>query len=302
MLRDLNETFTSPKTISLAYFQASLLVDHLVMTLGEAGLRRLLRTYALGVDTDAALKTALNADFEQLQAGFDQSVERTFGSMRRAFAGEDDQKLAAMPLPELKSYAADHAGSYPAQMALGRALRKTAEPDEAMRAFERAASLVPVATGLNSPHAQMAQIALEKKDRARAITEFQAFIESDFNSVDAARELTSLLKQTGVDDPAKLGPVYQRIIAIDPFDGEAHTALGRFAMQRNQPDVAAREFRAVLALGPVDRAAAHADLAESYFKSGKRDEAKKQTIAALEIAPTYERAQDLLLKLTEGRP
>src|SRR5205809_730841 len=64
----------------------------------------------------------------------------------------------------------------------------------------------------------------------------------------------------------------------------------------------AREFRAVLALGPVDRAAAHADLAESYFKSGKRDEAKKQTIAALEIAPTYERAQDLLLKLTEGRP
>ena len=301
-LRDLNEAFTSPKSISLAYFQASLLVDHLVMTFGEAGLRRLLRTYALGVDTDAALKTALNADFEQLQAGFDQSVERTFGSMRRAFAGEDDQKLAAMPLPELKSYAADHAGSYPAQMALGRALRKSAEPDEAMRAFERAASLVPVATGLNSPHAQMAQIALEKKDRARAITEFQAFIESDFNSVDAARELTSLLKQTGVDDPAKLGPVYQRIIAIDPFDGEAHTALGRFAMQRNQPDVAAREFRAVLALGPVDRAAAHADLAESYFKSGKRDEAKKQTIAALEIAPTYERAQDLLLKLTEGRP
>jgi Tfp pilus assembly protein PilF len=105
-----------------------------------------------------------------------------------------------------------------------------------------------------------------------------------------------------VDDPARLGPVYERIIAIDPFDGAAHTMLGRFAMQRNQPEVAAREFRAVLALGPVDRAVAHTDLAESYFKSGKRDDAKKQTIAALEIAPTYERAQDLLLKLTEGRP
>src|SRR5439155_20808790 len=34
-LRDLNEAFTSPKSISLAYFQASLLVDHLVMTVGE---------------------------------------------------------------------------------------------------------------------------------------------------------------------------------------------------------------------------------------------------------------------------
>jgi tetratricopeptide (TPR) repeat protein len=73
-------------------------------------------------------------------------------------------------------------------------------------------------------------------------------------------------------------------------------------MQNNQADAAAREFRAVLALAPVDQAAAHTDLAESYFKSGKRAEAKKQTLAALEIAPTYERAQELLLKLTGGQP
>jgi Flp pilus assembly protein TadD len=301
-LHDLNEAFTNPKTISLAYFQASLLVDELVTQFGEAGLRKLLRTYALGLDTDAALKTALNTDFDQLQVGYDQSIEKTFGSMRRAFDGEDAEKLAAMPLGTLTTYALDHAGSYPAQMALGRAFRKQGAPDDAMQAFERAAGLVPVATGLNSPHAQMAQIAMEKKDKARAITELEAFIASDFNSVNAARELASLLKESGVDDPAKLGPVYQRIVAIDPFDGEAHATLGRFAMQRNQPEVAAREFRAVLALGPVDRAAAHTDLAESYFKSGKRDDAKKQTIAALEIAPSYERAQDLLLKLTEGRP
>jgi len=52
----------------------------------------------------------------------------------------------------------------------------------------------------------------------------------------------------------------------------------------------------------VDQAAAHTDLAESYLRGGKRAEAKKQTLAALEIAPTYERAQELLLKLTEGRP
>jgi len=57
---------------------------------------------------------------------------------------------------------------------------------------------------------------------------------------------------------------------------------------------------AMLALAPVDRAAAHTDLAESYWKSGKNAEAKKQTLAALEIAPSYERAQDLLLKLVDG--
>jgi hypothetical protein len=65
---------------------------------------------------------------------------------------------------------------------------------------------------------------------------------------------------------------------------------------------AAREFKAALLLNPVNRAEAHTDLAESYFKIGKKDDAKKQTLSALEIAPTYPRAQDLLLKILEGRP
>jgi len=78
--------------------------------------------------------------------------------------------------------------------------------------------------------------------------------------------------------------------------------VGRAAMQMNQPADAVRAFRAVVALKPVDPAMAYTDLAESYFKSGNRTEARKQTLAALEIAPSYERAQDLLLKIAEGRP
>jgi Tfp pilus assembly protein PilF len=45
---------------------------------------------------------------------------------------------------------------------------------------------------------------------------------------------------------------------------------------------------------------AQADLAESYLKAGKRPEAKRQALAALEIAPAYARAQDLLLQLTDA--
>ena len=121
----------------------------------------------------------------------------------------------------------------------------------------------------------------------------------DFNNVEAARQLVDLLRQSGVSDPTKLKPVYQRIAAIDPFDPEAHTMLGRFALAAGDADTASREFRAVLELGPVDKAAAFTDLGESYFKGGKRAEAKKQIVKALEIAPGYERAQDLLLKLVD---
>ena len=299
-LKDLNSAFTNPKTISLAYYQASLLVEHIVNAYGDAGLRKLVRAYAQGIDTDAALTMALGTDFDQMQAGFDQTVERMFGTMRRALAvPEGVEDLLKLPAPALKPIAEASPRSFPVQMALGAALRKAGQTDEAIQAFERAAALVPLAGGPGSPHQQIAAIALEKKDRARAITALTALVAVDFNNVEAARQLADLLRQTGADDQAKLRPVYQRIAAIDPFDPEAHAMLGRYALERNEADHASREFRAVIALGPVDKAAAYTDLGESYFKAGKRPEAKKQILAALEIAPGYERAQGLLLKLVE---
>ena len=301
-LRDLNAAFTDPRKIAMAYFQGSVVVEHIVNTYGAAGLNRLLRAYGQGLDTDLALKAALNTDFDQMQAGFDQSLERRFGELRRALAGPDDEAVAKKSLAELRTLATEQAGSYRVQMALGRALRKAGEADAAMQAFERAAALVPIAHGANSPHAQMAQIAKEKNDRTRTIAELQALVAADFDNVEAARALASAMREAKIDDPARIRGVTERIVAIDPFDNDAHATLGRLAMQRNAPEVAVREFRTALALNPVDLAVAYTDLAESYFKSGKTAEAKKQTLAALEIAPTYRRAQGLLLQLVEKKP
>jgi len=300
-LKDLNAAFQDPKTISLAYYEGSLVVEHIVAEYGQAGLNKLLRTFSQGLDTDAALKAVFNIEFVQMQSGFDQMVEKKFGAMRRAMAvPEGVDEMMKMSTAAMKTVADANPKSFPIQMALGRALRKDGQLDEAMQAFERAAALVPTAAGRESPHAEMTAIALEKKDNARAVAELTALVGVDFNNIEAARKLAGLLRQDGAEEPAKLMPVYQRIAAIDPFDPEAHTALGRFALQRNDADAASREFRAVIALGPVDRAAAYTDLAESYYKAGRRAEAKKQTLAALEIAPNYERAQDLLLKIVGG--
>src|SRR4051812_16578213 len=299
-LKDLNSAFTNPKTISLAYYEASLLIEHIVNEYGDAGLRKLVRAFATGVDTDAALKASFNIDLERMQSGFDQMIEKTFGTMRRAMAvPEGVEELMKMPLAAVKPIAEANPRSFPVQMALGTAARKAKQNDEAMQAFARAAALVPLAGGPGSPHEQMAAIALEQKDTARAISELTALVAVDFNNVEAARQLAELQRQNGVEDAATLTPVYQRIAAIDPFDPEAHAMLGRYALERNDAEAASREFRAVIALGPVDKAAAFTDLGESYFKGGKRAEAKKQILAALEIAPGYERAQGLLLKLVD---
>jgi tetratricopeptide (TPR) repeat protein len=301
-LKDLNAAFQDPKSISIAYYQASLVVDHLITAFGQSGLNKLLRAYGRGLDTDAALKEALNTDFDKLQVGFDQYTEQAFGNLQRALVVPKDVQLLRTPLDGLRTLANENPRSYPVQLAYGAALRKAGSADEAMQVFERAAGLAPTATGNDSPHGQMAEIALEKKDRARATVEFTALMAADFENIDAAHHLAALLRDGGVTDQAKLRPVYDRIVALDPFDGDARAALGRMALQRNDADFAAREFRTVIALKPIDPVVAHTDLAESYFKAGKREDAKRQTLAALEIAPTYARAQDLLLKLAEARP
>jgi len=71
-------------------------------------------------------------------------------------------------------------------------------------------------------------------------------------------------------------------------------------MQRRDHAAAIRAFRSALASKPADAAVAHVDLAEAYLAQGNRADAKTQTLQALEIAPSFERAQDLLLKLVDA--
>ncbi len=302
-LAELNASFQDPRRIGLAYFQASLLVEHIVATFGDEGLHKLLRAYGEGLETDAAMQKAIGVDLAGMQAGYDRRMDEKYGKLRAALkTPPEGVDLPKMPLDELKAYVAKDEGNYISQMAFGVQLQRVGDLEGAAAAFRKAAALVPIAIGDDSPNALLARLAQRQRDTQGAIQALQAQVNVDFNNVDAARQLATLLRDTGVTDPARLSPVYRRIVDIDPFDAETRAAFGRALMKQNQSDAASREFKAVVAMNPVDQAAAFTDLAESYFQSGKRADARKQTLAALEVAPSYERAQDLLLKLAEARP
>jgi tetratricopeptide (TPR) repeat protein len=182
-------------------------------------------------------------------------------------------------------------------MQLGMALNQAKDPKGAIQAFERAAKLAPTATGDNNPHKMIAAVATEMKDVPRAIQALDAVVRIDSADVQSARELAKLLEPLG--DAKRSEDAYRRVVGIDPFDRDAQTAYGRLALKRKDTDAAQRAFRAALATNPSDRAQAHVDLAEAYVTAGQLSEAKKEILAALEIAPSFERAQDLLLKVVE---
>jgi len=295
-LRDLNSGFSNPEQISYSYYQASLVVEHIVDVYGQPRLRALVAAYADGSDTETAIRKSLGVDIDALQKSFDAFLETRFADMRRALAVPEGLK-PEMPAEQIKAIASANPGSFAAQMALGEALMAS-NPDGAMAAFERAAQLVPNVTGDGSPNALIAAVAVKKGDQARAASALESMVARSNTDLASARQLASLL------DPARersrLQLALKSVVAVDPFDGAAHATLGRLDLEARKLDDAIRSFRVALATKPLDRASAHADLAEALAEAGQRDEAKREALAALEIAPTFTRAQDLLLKLAQG--
>jgi Tfp pilus assembly protein PilF len=50
-------------------------------------------------------------------------------------------------------------------------------------------------------------------------------------------------------------------------------------------------------LNPVDRAEALYQLAHAYSRAGDRAAARREVLRALEVAPSFEKAQELLLEV-----
>ncbi len=297
-ISELDRGFTRPESISLSYFHASVVVEHLIDAYGLEALRTLVRAYADGLETEEAL-VRIDLDYERLQASFDAAVEEQFGALRRALQNAP-QNLPEGPerVEALRKLAEEQPDNFNVQFGLGQALRTAGDTAAARVAFERAAALAPMATGLGSPRGQLASLAEEEGDRERAMAELERLLVYDETSIDAVRRFAALAEDAG--DDGRLQAAYERLIEIDPFDPIPHQALGRIAKEAGRNGDAVRELEVALALGPVDRVAAHTDLAETLFAAGRLAEARRQTLAALEIAPTFDRALELLLTIVEA--
>jgi tetratricopeptide (TPR) repeat protein len=291
---DLNEGFSDPRMIGLAYYQSSLLVEHLIATYGEPAFHAFIRSYGRGIETEEAMKEVFGVPIATIQTSFDAFLEKQYAPMRRALK-RPETKEGATTLDEVKAAATANPDSFAAQMQLGLKLYEAKDHAAAIQALERAAQLVPTANGENNPHGIIAAVALDQGDKPRAVRALEELLKVDHSDVEAARKLVELVEPLG--DPARLEAAYKRVVDVDPFDAKAQSGLGRLALRRKDTQTALRALRAALATNPADKVSAHTDLGEAYLAAGDKAQAKTQTLNALEIAPTFDRALDLLVKI-----
>lgn len=303
-VKGLPNAFERPQDLSMAYFEASLLTEHLVSLNGDAGLRALLSAYAAGAKDAEAFAKAFGKTVDDVHASFAAFVEAQYGELARAMAdapGAAGAGRGAQPrsIEDLTALAAKQPGSFLVQWSLGSALYERGDLDAAKAPLERAAALAPMAQGDTSPRALLAAIADKQGDGARARNELRQLLVWDHDNVEAARRLVASARAAGDKESENIA---LRVIAdIDPFDASAHSLLGKAALERKEYAAALIELLAALALGPPNLAEAHADVAEAYLGLGRKDDARKAALRALEHAPTYPRAQDLLLAARGGQ-
>ena len=143
----------------------------------------------------------------------------------------------------------------------------------------------------------LAEAYLAKGDKEHAIAELARYSEVGGRDPGLIKKLATLLEEAGRKKEA--AAALTRLNWIYPQDEELHRRLGDLQMALGNPAEATVEFRAAVAMKPLDAATARYNLARALKSSGKDEEAKEELLSALETAPGFRPAQRMLLELSK---
>lgn len=274
---ELNNGFVrprSPQALGHAYYQASLVAEMIEQEHGWDAVLRMLRGYGEGQSTAQLFGSVLSTTPKEFDQQFD-------GYLRERFASE----LVNLP-------------RFQAALAAGRRDFAAGQLEAAQSQFERARDLFPGYAAADGPLWHLAAIHEQRgevREAAEALARLTAINEKHYA---ANIKLAELLEAAG--DSAGAAAALERAIYISPAELGLHTQLAALYKGLGEAAGEIRERQVIVALEPTDRAGALYQLALAYLQAGDAAAARREVLRALEEAPGFEAAQQLLLRLSEG--
>jgi len=160
--------------------------------------------------------------------------------------------------------------------------------------------LYPEYVGEANAYEIVADAQFAKGDKEGAVATLSAYAREGGGDPRALKELALL--DEALDRKTEAAAALDALNFIYPEDELLHAKLGDLWLAQGNNAGAVREYTAVLAMKPLDRATAEFNVARAYMAEGDRARAEENVLAALEAAPGYRPAQKLLLELESGKP
>lgn len=279
-----------PEEVGLSYALASYVCEMVEAEYGIAGIRRFLQAFREGKSANEAFEIVAGTGIAAFDAKFD-------AWFRRRFAREFD---AVDPVTRGSGRGAE-GGLVKWEGTLFAAMRRATTAiggkqwDVAQRELESAKALFPSWAEEGSPYHLLAELHLVRGDTVAAIRELREVVGRNESAFAEGVQLAGLLRQRG--DTSGSVAALDRTLFITPFDATVHESLASLAGAQGQHARAVRSRRALVALNPSDRAEALYQLARALAAAGDVAGARREVLRALDLAPNFEKAQELLLSL-----
>ena len=285
-ISELNDGFLRPRTADEtqnSYFQASMFCEWVERTKGPKAMPAMLVAYRDGLDTPAAFQRVLGLTPSQVDAQFDTWIRQRFAKDLASAQGLTARDSTG--------------GRFMRVMRTALSLLET-HPDSARGMLEEAMGLMPEYASDDGPAWYLARVALAQKDTATALTMVQVVTGRDETAWEANLLEANLLEAHG--DKVGAMAALDRLNWMWPYDVSLHTRFATLAASAGEKATAVRERRAVIANNPTDLLTARYELARALAAAGDTAAARRELLQVLEEAPSFEKAQALLLELRKG--
>lgn len=314
----IDDAFTlaqSDDDLNLAYLQSYLVVDFVAEEHGIDGLKQLISAYGTHAGTREILQDVFDQSPRQFNQAFSHWLETRMLKVN-VFVSEDDasddgaahghgqRNNSSALLAEqysndsLKRYMTERIRENPrdfqAHLQLGIVLFKEKEYDEAEKILLEAKEILPKYTGFPSPPLVLSQIYEARGEEKKYLKELEFMIQYHQHDFNAPMVLARHYMDQG--DYQKADYYLQRAISVDPYRLDVHQEFAKLAEHVNEPRLRIREYEILARLDNTDPVNSYTRLAEAYLDGGEKSQAKNSSLRALEIAPTYEPAQQVLLE------
>src|SRR5882757_3843137 len=265
-----------PSQVVVSYFQAGSICDFVKARWGEEKLLEMVHSYAQSKTTPQVVQQDLGLAPEEFDKQYFAWIDKRYGAEAAHF-DEWREKLKGL-------VAASQQKQYDTVLAKGPAVL----------------AMYPEYVGDANVYELTADADKAKGDAKAEAAALTAYEHEGGQNPSVLKRLAAL--EDGAGRQAEAAATLARLNYIYPVKNEElHRRLGDLLYGQKQYDGAIREYVAVVASHPIDKAGAEFHLAQAYLAAGQKDKAQESVLAALEAAPGYRPAQKMLLELNQSQ-